>query len=214
MHPISINTFEVLMHVTIHTNLLLVNVFFVTVFLYQECYQFKGVSCLQRLKGFLWEICQFFDEYISVMASVHNVVTISCEYHVTAWMFYVIFKFTFCIYTDIYYDLLITVTHTLFVWVWRRKYYGQRIVFSSQYFSLFFPFFIYIYFPILLLHFWKAFTIFSPMFFNKSPGKPRRFPRNFQNPPSNGVSSHFTVELFNSVVSPIFSSFFPHPTLF
>ena len=49
-----------------------------------------------------------------------------------------LFRFTFYIYIDIYYDLLFTVIHNLFVWVGSRKYYIQYIVFSSQYFPIFF----------------------------------------------------------------------------
>ena len=58
---------------------------------------------------------------------------------------HVIFEFTFYIYIDVYYDLLFTVIHTLFVCIGSRKYYTQFIVFSSQYFPIFFLFFVYIF---------------------------------------------------------------------
>ena len=111
--------------------------------------------------------------YFSVMADVHNWVTICCEYDVTAWMPQVIFIFTFYVYIDIYYDLLFIVIHTLFVCARSRKYYTQYIIFSSSYFPIFLLFFIY--FPIFVLHFWKNFPVLSPTFFNTSPRRHEAF---------------------------------------
>ena len=103
--------------------------------------------------------------YISVMASVHNWVTIACEYHVTVWMPHV--KFPFYIYIDIYYGLLVRVIHTLFVWVGSRKCYTQYIVFSSQYFPIFSLFFVYIFLYFYYI-FEKIFLFFSYIFQFKS----------------------------------------------
>ena len=100
--------------------------------------------------------------YISVMASVHNWVTIACEYHVTVWMPHV--KFPFYIYIDIYYGLLVRVIHTLFVWVGSRKCYTLYIVFSSQYFSIFFLFFVYIFLYFSCI--FEKFFLFSLLYFS------------------------------------------------
>ena len=105
--------------------------------------------------------------YISAMASVHNWVAIYCEYHVTAWTPHALFNFIFNI--DIYYDLLFTVMHTLFVWVGRMKYYTKYIVFSSQYFLIFFLFSVYIF--LYFSYIFETFFYFFSYILNKSPGR-------------------------------------------